>query len=345
VLALYGRELRRLNRAPRTIHARVLAAKRFLGATRKPVTKLTPADVRAYLAARALEGVSRTTQRNELYALRGFFRAARDLGLAESDPTASLRVEGGDTPARLVLGVNEVRSLLAAASAPCAAEPATDGDAPTHRGDAAPGSAEEAHPGQGESAGADDDADSVPGTPVALSLVEAVALRDRALIELLYAVGLRASEAEAARVVDLDLAQGTLLCRRAKRGRSRVLPLPPACLPALARYLERGRPRLVRAEVEDQGHLFLSRRGRPLAYRGAVYGVVRRLARRAGVRAHPHAVRRATATHLARQGVNLGAIQALLGHVNVATTSIYLGVDPAELRAAVETLEVSPPDP
>ncbi len=166
----------------------------------------------------------------------------------------------------------------------------------------------------------------------------ALALRDRALLEILYGLGLRASEATASRVLDLDLAAGTLLARRAKRGRPAVLPLPPRALPALAGYLEAGRPLLCRPGRDELGHLFLSRQGRRLATT-VVGHVVAKLAGRAGVRAHPHALRRSLATGLLRGGTSPVAVQWLLGHAELSTTAVYLVVDLADLRAAVDVLE------
>ena len=96
---------------------------------------------------------------------------------------------------------------------------------------------------------------------------EAPALR---LSDRLYGLGLRASEARAARVVDLDLPHGTLLVRRAKRGESRVYPLPSSSLPHLGRYLREARPTLVRADRDDAGALFLNRYGLPLGRHGVL---------------------------------------------------------------------------
>jgi site-specific recombinase XerD len=165
----------------------------------------------------------------------------------------------------------------------------------------------------------------------------ALALRDRALLELLYGLGLRSSEARAALVVDLDLAEGSLLVRAAKRGHSRTLPLPRATLPHLRRYLEEGRPRLVRGE--DTGHLIVSKTGRPLRHARDVGLVVEKVARRVDLRLHPHALRRALATHLVLAGVNVRAVQVLLRHQSLAVTARYLAVDRAGLHRTVALLE------
>jgi len=167
---------------------------------------------------------------------------------------------------------------------------------------------------------------------------QAFALRDRALLELLYGVGLRCAEAAAVKQVDLDLDLGTLLLRRVKRGQSRVVPLPPASLPHLSRYVHEGRHVLLHPEHDDEGALFLSLRGRPLGT-GCINRLVNKLARLAGVRAHPHAFRRALATHLVREGASVPAVRELLGHANLSTTATYVEVDIADLRRAVEKLE------
>lgn len=164
-------------------------------------------------------------------------------------------------------------------------------------------------------------------------------LRDRAALELLYGVGLRAAELRAAQVVDLDLEEGTLLVRRAKRGREKVLPVPPAARPHLRAYLADARPRLTHfGGGRDQGRLILGSTGRPLSEHG-VHRLVERVARRAGVRAHPHAIRRAVASHLVRAGASVLAVQSLLGHQRLDTTAIYVACDRDDLRAAVDLLD------
>ncbi len=167
---------------------------------------------------------------------------------------------------------------------------------------------------------------------------EAVALRNRALLELGYGIGLRAAELRAALLVDLDLTGASLRVRRAKRGAERVLPLPPASLPHLRAWIERGRPALVlRGDGRDDGFLLLNDAGTPLRHH-AVQAIVARIAHRVGVRCHAHALRRALATHLVSDGANVVAVQELLGHERLDTTAGYLAVDDAELRRAMEIL-------
>lgn len=176
----------------------------------------------------------------------------------------------------------------------------------------------------------------VPSCRRSLAVRHALSVRNRAVLELLYGAGLRAAEVQAAQVVDLDLAQANLFVRRAKRGRPTFLPLPPSTMPHLERYLREGRPHLMRGQ--DPGHLILTERGGPLVA-NEVLRVVKGVARRAGLRAHPHAFRRALATELARAGVPVGFVRELLGHVRLRTTQVYLAVDREELRAAVAVLD------
>lgn len=164
----------------------------------------------------------------------------------------------------------------------------------------------------------------------------ALALRNRALLELLYGTGARASEICRLRVLDLDLGAASCLIQRAKRGPCGVLPLPPAAIPHLDAYLREGRP--VLAKGEDAGFLLLTLRGRGLSP-GHVHKLVWTLGRRVGVPAHPHAFRRSLATHLARAGVAVAHLRELLGHARLDTTQVYLGVNVDDLRAAVEKLE------
>jgi site-specific recombinase XerD len=165
----------------------------------------------------------------------------------------------------------------------------------------------------------------------------AFALRNRALLELLYATGMRASEVAAIRVVDLSLDQAALLCRRAKRGVSRYLPIPKAALSHLERYLREGRPCLVKGG-RDEGRLLITERGTPLR---PIYvcELVVSSGKRIGLDVHPHAFRHALASHLVQAGVSIAIVKELLGHVRLSTTQRYVAVDRRALRKAVEFLE------
>jgi integrase/recombinase XerD len=170
-------------------------------------------------------------------------------------------------------------------------------------------------------------------------LRRALALRDRAMLELLYGVGLRASEVRAVRVVDLALGDSQLLCRRAKRGVSRFLPLPAAVIPHLERYLREGRPLLMRLAIgDDDGRLLVTEWGTALD-RSAIGERVEQIAKRLAIKAHPHAFRRSLATSLVQRGASIVAVRELLGHVRLSTTQKYVVVDRDDLRNAVSVLE------
>jgi integrase/recombinase XerD len=146
------------------------------------------------------------------------------------------------------------------------------------------------------------------------------AWRDRAMLELLYGSGLRASELVGLRPADVDLPAQLLVCR-GKRDRQRLVPIGDAARRALARYLERGRPRFVRGA--DPGVLFVNARGRALGRQG-LWRIVRARARGVGLRGgFPHALRHSFASHLLEGGADLRSVQALLGHADIGTTEIY----------------------
>jgi site-specific recombinase XerD len=157
------------------------------------------------------------------------------------------------------------------------------------------------------------------------------ALRDRALVELLYGSGLRAAEACALRLRDLDLETGTARVA-GKGGKQRIVPVGGAAADALEGYLERGRPALARDVDADR--VFLSVRGRAL-HPSDIRRVLLRELRAAGLpQRSPHALRHAYATHLLEGGADLRSIQHLLGHASVGTTQVYTHVSVRHLRTA-----------
>ena len=139
-------------------------------------------------------------------------------------------------------------------------------------------------------------------------------------------------------MTDVDLAAGAMLVRRAKRGRPEVLPLPPAAVPVVLRYLREARPQL--AAPGHKGALLLRNDGRPHRLASDVNKLVDRVARRAGLeQVHPHALRRAVATHLVEAGASISVVQWLLGHEEIRTTARYVGVRRGDLRKAVACLD------
>lgn len=150
------------------------------------------------------------------------------------------------------------------------------------------------------------------------------ALRDSALIELLYGSGLRVSEAVGLDVGAVDLDERLVRCF-GKGGKQRVVPIGRSAADAIRRYLARGRPFLDRRHRPE---LFLNAKGGPLT-RAGVFFLLRRLAEKAGLdprRVHPHLLRHSFATHLLEGGADLRSVQEMLGHANLATTELYTHV-------------------
>jgi integrase/recombinase XerD len=156
-------------------------------------------------------------------------------------------------------------------------------------------------------------------------------LRDRALLELLYASGMRASECLGLRVGDINLAAGYLVCT-GKGSRERLVPVGEQAVAGVRAYLERGRSSHVKGRDPDA--LFLSRRGRSLT-RQALWEIIRRAARRAGLfrAVSPHTLRHSFASHLLQGGADLRSVQAMLGHADIATTQIYTHLPSARVLA------------
>ncbi len=155
-------------------------------------------------------------------------------------------------------------------------------------------------------------------------------LRDRALLELLYACGLRASEALALRVDDVNLEAGYVTAT-GKGSRQRLVPMGAQALRWVRLYLRTGRPRLVKRG--EPATLFLNRSGRPLS-RQTLWGLLKKSARQAGVRAavSPHTLRHCFASHLLERGADLRSVQAMLGHADISTTQIYTHLSSSAVR-------------
>jgi integrase/recombinase XerD len=149
--------------------------------------------------------------------------------------------------------------------------------------------------------------------------------RDRAILEFLYATGVRVSELTDLLLTSLHLEEALCLVY-GKGSKERLVPVGGPARRALGRYLGDLRPRLDRGEGE--GRVFLNHRGRPLS-RMAVYSLVRDHAERAGIdrKVSPHTLRHTFATHLLEGGADLAAVQELLGHADISTTQIYTHVD------------------
>ena len=159
---------------------------------------------------------------------------------------------------------------------------------------------------------------------------EPAMLRDRALLEVMYACGLRASEATGLEAGDVDLRHGVLRAR-GKGSKERLVPVGREAVNAVRTYVERGRPALVGAG--EQGKLFVNQRGGELTRQG-LYKIVQRHARAAGLegKMSPHTLRHTFATHLLAGGCDLRAVQEMLGHADIATTQIYTHLSAERLK-------------
>jgi len=156
------------------------------------------------------------------------------------------------------------------------------------------------------------------------------ALRDRALLELMYACGLRASEAVDMMLDEIDVEDGVLRAN-GKGSKERIVPIGSKALDALRHYLQRGRPLLV-GEREER-RVFVNQRGHGLTRQG-LYKIVQRHARAAGLgeKMSPHTLRHTFATHLLAGGCDLRSLQEMLGHADIATTQIYTHLSAERLR-------------
>ena len=163
-----------------------------------------------------------------------------------------------------------------------------------------------------------------------------LALRDRALLEVLYGTGARISEAVGLDIDDLDTVDGTVLLR-GKGSKERLVPVGSYALEAVDAYLVRGRPELV-AAGSGTAALFLNARGGRLS-RQSAWAVLVRTAERAGVTkdVSPHTLRHSVATHLLDGGADVRVVQELLGHASVTTTQVYTLVTVDNLREVFAT--------
>ena len=158
-----------------------------------------------------------------------------------------------------------------------------------------------------------------------------LALRNRAIFELLYASGLRISELCNARLENIDLDAGWIRVT-GKGNKTRIVPVGAKAREAIARYLASERPQLVKPKTGAE--IFLSHNGKKLT-RARVWQLVKQYAGQAGLDAnvYPHLLRHSFATHLLSNGADLRVIQEMLGHADISTTEIYTHVDQRRLKA------------
>jgi integrase/recombinase XerD len=160
-----------------------------------------------------------------------------------------------------------------------------------------------------------------------------VGLRDRAILEVLYGCGLRASELTGLELADLELTDGFLRVF-GKGGKERAVPVAGVALACLQDYLAHGRRYLRpkgRSKQQDPSALFLNVRGRRMT-RQTIFAIVRRCGAQVGLALHPHTLRHSFATHMLEGGADLRSLQEMLGHSDIATTQVYTHVDRTHVR-------------
>ncbi|HMO14832.1 MAG TPA: site-specific tyrosine recombinase XerD [Pirellulaceae bacterium] len=162
--------------------------------------------------------------------------------------------------------------------------------------------------------------------------IEKFFLRDKALLEILYATGCRASEVSGLRIGDLELDKKYMRCT-GKGNKQRMTLLGDDAVHWIDQYLRKQRPELVRNLARDHEFVFVSRSGRPLR-REAIWELVKKYALLSdiSVSISPHTMRHSFATHLLAGGADLRQVQEMLGHANISTTQIYTHVDQSRLK-------------
>lgn len=268
---------------------------------------VTRGDVEDFVASLAGEAPHSVARR--LSAVRELHRFAMSEGASGSDPTLGVRPPKAASDLPDVLTIDEVERLLQAACPDSA-----------YRGQA------------GRDAACD------RGQPV-----DPVALRDRALLEFMYATGCRVSEAVGLDLTDMDLDE-RLARVTGKGSKQRLVPMGSYAVIAMERYLGSARPVLqerARSKGQELQAVFLNKRGARIS-RQSVWEVVRACAGRAGISKpiHPHTLRHSCATHLLQGGADVRTVQEMLGHASVTTTQIYTHVTPQTL---IETYVMSHP--
>lgn len=160
------------------------------------------------------------------------------------------------------------------------------------------------------------------------------AKRDSAMLQLLYATGMRVSELVSLNVEDVNGAEGQVRCF-GKGNKERIIPIHQKAAGIVQDYIHEGRPRLLRRDGEQA--LFLNRRGERLTRQG-FWQILKEYAKDAGIDAEvtPHTLRHSFATHMLSRGADLRAVQELLGHANISTTQVYTHLTTEHIRRAYE---------
>jgi integrase/recombinase XerD len=162
------------------------------------------------------------------------------------------------------------------------------------------------------------------------SATSAAGMRDTAMLELMYAAGLRVSELINLKILNVNLEAGFVRVL-GKGAKERVVPIGSAARDGIAAYIDKARPRLLKTQVSP--YLFVARAGKPMSRQG-FWKLIKRYGLRAGItkKISPHMLRHSFASHLLEGGADLRAVQVMLGHVDIATTQIYTHVAQKHLK-------------
>jgi integrase/recombinase XerD len=165
-------------------------------------------------------------------------------------------------------------------------------------------------------------------------------IRDRAVLETIYATGMRVSEAVNLKISNVNLEVGFVRCI-GKGNKERVIPLGKKAIDSLKRYLEISRPVLLNKKESES--LFLSRLGKKIS-RQSLWKIIKRYAREARIKKpiRPHTLRHSFATHLLERGADLRSVQEMLGHANISTTQIYTHINKDRLKTIHKTFHPRP---
>ena len=166
---------------------------------------------------------------------------------------------------------------------------------------------------------------------LAVPTTTALGIRNKAMLELMYATGLRVTELVSLKINDLHLTMGFLRCM-GKGSKERIVPLGNIAIQAINTYLDESRGKLLKKNT-DTGILFLNQHGRPMTRQG-FWKVLKQITKDANIYKNitPHTLRHSFATHLLENGADLRAVQEMLGHADISTTQIYTHVTKARLK-------------
>lgn len=159
----------------------------------------------------------------------------------------------------------------------------------------------------------------------------ALSLRNKAILELMYATGMRVSEVVDLKVSDIDLDLGILRCH-GKGNKERILPLGGRACKAISRYLKKSRPKLEKSNYPAE--LFLSRLGKGIS-RQSIWKIIKKYSKKCNINKNitPHTIRHSFATHLLERGADLRIVQELLGHSDISTTEVYTHINKDKLKS------------